>query len=185
MSTLKVSAINNAAAGSGGLAISADGNVSGAGMDLITSQSFTAASTVSVDDCFTADYAHYLIVTELVSSASAILALRPRASGTDATSNWSWNYLRVNSGAVSGGQSTAAYARLTTNETGTSRFAAQIKLFNPQVTGLTSALCEQTGNNGHGLSQGIHTVSGSYDGFTLYPASGNITGALRVYGYRN
>jgi hypothetical protein len=29
------------------------------------------------------------------------------------------------------------------------------------------------------------TTSTQYDGFTIYPNSGNITGTVRVYGYRN
>jgi hypothetical protein len=50
MSELRVASINNPSAGSGGLAISAAGNVTGAGLDLIVTQSFSAVSSVSLDN---------------------------------------------------------------------------------------------------------------------------------------
>ena len=33
--------------------------------------------------------------------------------------------------------------------------------------------------------QGSHSLATAYDGMTIYPPSGTITGSVRVYGYRN
>ena len=86
MSELRVASINNPSAGSGGLAISAAGNVTGAGLDLIVTQSFSAVSSVSLDNCFSGDYDNYRVLVHVKSAAaSGFIMMRLRSSGTDAS----------------------------------------------------------------------------------------------------
>lgn len=184
MSTLKVASINNEAAVSGGLSISPAGLVSGAGLDLITAQSFTAVSSLSVNNCFDADYENYRIVLHCSQSATNTTRLRLRAAGVDDTASIytyavgqfipGWGTLEnatSTSGCV-GYCSAAAYE------------VAAMDIFKPAVAVPTFILSD--GSYGLRLTgQTYHSAATAFDGFTLYPASGTFTGNLRVYGYRN
>jgi hypothetical protein len=158
-----------------------------AGLTLITAESFSAVSSVSVNNCFSATYDNYLMLIKQAGSGGMTFTMRLRASGTDATAaNYATQYL------VASSTSTAAAA----NGSNTSfflGFSATLKnsfsvyLFDPFVTGTTSFM---TGPNKSGSSQldlgiGDHSLSTSYDGFSLLASAGTITGNVRVYGYRN
>ena len=180
MSTLKVASINHPSASSGGLAIAADGNVTGAGLDLIVSQSFTAVSSVSVDDCFTSAYDNYRIIGCLSGSAAAEIRFRVRASGVDlATSYW---YDSINGAA----QSNVAFAFLSycSNASSFADFDYGVRM--PAVGQHTRL--SGLGFRADGFADAVNAYVGNsnpYDGFTVYPQSGTITGTVRVYGYRN
>ena len=188
MSTLRVSAINNEAAGSGGLAISATGNVTGSGMDLIVSQSFTTVSTVSVDNCFTSAYSNYRVVLTCTKSALTAVNFRTRAAAADETSaNYSYQQMNVDGAGVTGSRSTAAtYGDVMYSDTGLAALTVEIQ--SPQVATHTLATFHSASSY-NTLSERWIAVrvgtSSQYDGFTLYPASGTFTGTIRVYGYRN
>lgn len=181
MSTLKVAAINNPSASSGGLAISSAGLVTGAGLDLIVTQSFSAASSVSLNNCFSAVYDNYRIVVALAFSASGQSGrLRVRASGSDlSTSTYYWT---VTSGA--GTSDTSIKFNVSTGAGDASSLVADITSpFLAAGTGWTSLSNDAAGFGLTSASGGVRNTT-SYDGFTLFPSSGTITGSVSVYGYR-
>lgn len=186
MSTLKVAAINNPSAPSGGLAISTAGNVTGAGLDLIVSQSFTAASSVSLNNCFSSTYDNYQVVYSLSHSVSAFLQARVRASGADDTgSNYYEQYLDGTNATASAARSTAASA-FQFGSSGTNRSFGQFTLIGPSLAVNTGLLGTHYMRAASLTVWGKeHMVASAYDGLTLYPNTGTITGLIRVYGYRN
>lgn len=198
MSTLKVAAINNPSASSGGLAISAGGNVSGAGMDLIVKQDFSAVSSVSVNNCFSSSYENYRIVASITTtSANVWQAIRWRASGVDsAGANYNFQQNQMFATTFQG-------ARFAGNTAGRITFSdgavgaggpgafAVLDVFQPQLAQPTFYSClavyraaGATAIESVFITQ-HHAQSVAYDGFTLLPESGNMTGTVRVYGYRN
>jgi uncharacterized membrane protein YadS len=58
-------------------------------------------------------------------------------------------------------------------------FAAAVTAFNYQV-GMSYSTASRSF-----VGSGIHNVSTSYDGITIRPSSGTITGSVAVYGYKD
>jgi hypothetical protein len=149
---------------------------------------FANATSLSLNGVFTSDYDDYMVVVRGTSSAGVGLGIRLRTSGTDATAT---NYTRQTLNAYG---TTVNSARATSD----SRFSGG-DLYNTQRGGFIHHLY------GPYLSQptahrmvssvdyfsatifdasGTHSLSTSYDGFTLYliSAGPNITGQLTVFG---
>jgi hypothetical protein len=191
MSSLKVASINHPSAPSGGLSISTSGLVSGGGLDLIVSQSFTAASTVSVDECFTSDYDNYVVMLKATTSTSAEVRMCTRASGVDETGSvYEKNGVYVaNSTTVTGAQANAAAFFGLSVGAAYYRRAIRIELFDPFAAEYTHVLATagnvETTSNAYQSLSGAVTNTTSYDGISFFPDTGTITGTLRVYGYRN
>lgn len=189
MSTLKVAAINNPSASSGGLAISASGNVTGAGLDLITTQSFSAVSSVSVNNCFSGDYEHFKILVRATASTSSTLLMRLTSGGTqDTTTNYNYIYdwIYSSSSYIATSASQTSFFAGNTETTGCAYDCTVFSPFAAAPTGFQSnASMKVSSTAPQGLqAYGGHSLSSSYDGLTIYPASGTITGTVSVYGYK-
>lgn len=188
MSTLKVAAINNPSASSGGLAISTAGNVTGAGLDLITTQSFSAASSVSVNNCFTSTYLNYRFFFNVSSSAgSGELYVRLRAAGADnTTSNYRSGgiYSVFSTGTVNTTNYNSATAWTVYYLVNGIGHAKAVEVMAPQDTVPTAMGSIGANTDANAYYSGWFNASTSFDGFTIYPYSGTITGTLSVYGYR-
>jgi hypothetical protein len=158
----------------------------------VTSQSFTTASSVSVNNCFTSTYRNYRILINITAaSATDTRLLRLRAAGSDNTSaNYYWGGVQqagVNDATIynirSAGLATShrlAYSA--------SNCLIALDVFSPQESVVTSFSSQGVGATGDVWTEwvgGRSSVTTSYDGFTLFPNSGTITGTLSVYGLRN
>lgn len=162
------------------------------GMILTASQSFSAASTVSVNNCFTSAYDLYLVMLRITAqSTSPILRYRLRASGADNTSAlYSYSYAEGYGGGAAGGNAPNQTSGVIGYSGGGNYTAASIELFGPALAAPTLVSCNV--NRGSDLGAGItaqlwassHNVSTAFDGITVYPDSGTFTGSLYVYGYR-
>lgn len=155
------------------------------GLTLITTSTFSAASTVSVNNCFTSTYENYLIVTTQ-DSAGINVQLRLRASGTD---NSTSNYLRTgaafNTSGYSefGGGTGQSFWYLGNTDGGS---VSQTTIYRPQLatkTGMTNLLGNGLPNSFYTTGQFTQTTQ--FDGFTMFYSSASNTGTLRVYGYSN
>lgn len=167
--------------------------LSGAGLDLLTTQSFSAASSVTVNNCFSATYTNYRFVLNIESSSVAQQPiLRFRVGGVD---NSSANYMSNGADLASSSATTVgAYrtAGLMTSFYGhpqTSGYAFTVSdILNPFATARTAVLGMMVVQDSTDMRaaniQGIMNVTTSYDGFSLTTASGTTTGSLSVYGYR-
>jgi hypothetical protein len=129
-----------------------------------------------------------MIIDGNASVDTAGIQMRLRAAGSDATGS---NYQRG--------------VNIITSSTGPSRFyesttffglggvgndthAVEALIAKPQKAEVTSVIGLNV--NGSGTFQlmvhgGNHLLTTAYDGFTLLVASGNFTGTVRVYGYKD
>ena len=169
------------------------GPATASALTFITSATASAASSLSVNNCFTTTYANYLLLGNIFGSVTSatVLNMRFRVATTDDTSA---NYFNVSTSNTNLGGPTRIFQTAQTSgqigstSTGTGYF--QATAMNPQVaaqtevqtnwTNLAAAVVNSQGNG----STGILTTT-QFDGFTLLPATGTITGTVRVYGYSN
>jgi hypothetical protein len=160
--------------------------IPGGGLVRITTQSFSAVSTVSVNSCFSATYENYRILVRLTHSASNDTLFRLRVSGTDNSTN---NYIhqRLN---VSGSSTFPNRATTTSGpvlEGANTNVWASIDMSNPFTSEVTQWYSYGVGAVTATLENktlaGVHNVSSSFDGITIYPSAGTFSGTFSIYGY--
>jgi hypothetical protein len=171
---------SSVAVGSGTGTVSATGTVD-----------FSGASSVSINDVFSATYTNYKIILDTdASDSDTALNMRMRVSGTDNSSNnyrWASGYKDTSAGAIagqSGSGLTSSFRVLAVSSAG--RCFSSLDIFNPFTT-------EETGYVGNyfqiasvGFAQFVAanmSVTTSYTGFTLLTGAGTMTGNVSVYGF--
>jgi hypothetical protein len=160
-----------------------------AGLTLITSESFSAVSSVSINGCFTSTYHTYAVnLGEVSVSTDNDLLIRFRAAGSD---NASTNYEYYEADGASFARSQSQTSFRVGNSGGYARLRGQPLFINgPEksdyvtnvhysyLIGAGSTVATRRGS-------GQMTVTTSYDGFTLFLSAGTISGVVRVYGYKD
>jgi hypothetical protein len=163
------------------------------GLTLVTTGTYSASSGVSLNSIFTSTYTNYRVMFVGTISSNNNCNIRWRASGTDNTAS---NYLWGIQGITFGGSAANEYAGASLvgfsqvgymGNNGQSHVVLDI--FNPQATANTTYsgqnLYTSSGTAGNFYqTQGLLSVTTSYDGLTFYPAAGTITGSYWVYGYQ-
>ena len=149
---------------------------------------FSGASSVSLNGVFTSAYRNYKVVGNWLSSVGTDGCLRLRAAGTDNTTASSYlnQQMYITSASVGASDLQQNLVQYLPNIQTTLINTFSAEFFNPQIaaaTGITtSAISAQ--NDGYWIQCGvIHNQAVSYDGFTIFNISGNITGTVSVYGY--
>lgn len=162
--------------------------VGASGMSYITGASFSAASSVIADGCFTSTYRNYMIVIE-GTSASGFPELRfyYRTSGSDNTNSSYTNGVTLGTetnGIAASYTGAVAYARI--GNAGDGRFTAAFTVTAPQVaakTGHTGTFHSFGGaTSQYGTAGGYFNNTTQFDGIKFLPASSTITGTYRIYG---
>ena len=154
--------------------------------------SFSAASSISLNDVFSSTYDNYRIVcrfTDTVSGGSNI-DLRLRVGGADASGANTYKHQLVN---FEGGSTSTGRYNLTSMIIGGSGTSATqlntwaLDMFSPNLataTTIQSASLSNYDNAYMRFSHGNHAVATAYTGFTFF-SDGNMTGTISVYGYNN
>lgn len=167
------------------------------GLTLISTTTFSGVSSQSVNNCFSSTYANYKIIMNITAFSgtdNAQVRMRLRASGSDNTSTYftANNYYYGGTTTDTSYENTngflAGYAMNNTNEGGSLAIIEMMDPFVATETVMTGIGQTFFSNLGHSYAQrmsGTSFVQSSFDGFTLIPASGTITGKVRVYGYSN
>lgn len=156
---------------------------------------FTNAPAVTVVGAFSTTYDNYRIHWDIpTQSANADLQMRLTNTGTDDTSgNYSYmrGYDRGSDGTRTVNMVTAASTWvLTAGAAATQLNRGYLDIWSPALSAYTSGLAQAVVRN---PTPQMYTTSANlfmntttaYDGFTLFPVSGTISGTLRVYGYNN
>jgi len=160
----------------------------------INTYTFSGSSGQSMNDIFSATYRNYLILATFDStSAQTGIRARLRVSGSDNTSN---NYRSMGLGMNSNmstttitgdGSGTISYWDFNYLENTSFDATQHFQLFNPYATAYTTytnGLTRYRGSDTASAFQGgSSTVTTSYTGLTVYPATGTMTGKIEVYGY--
>jgi hypothetical protein len=153
------------------------------------SVTFSACTAVSLNGVFSADYDNYMVVMRETGTVNQVFQIRLRASGTDASDSGHTHQL------ILAGSTTVAAQRdggqTAFRISNTSNVLSQGHILNfygphlAQPTALRSvSVCAISNAYIFDVAQ-THSVSSSYDGFSLLPnAAGNITGRVAVYGMR-
>jgi hypothetical protein len=163
--------------------------VGASGLTFIAGGSFTASSAVNVNSCFSATYLNYKIIVQgSHSSASAVaINMRMRVSGADnTTSNYFYSYNTVDASStevnVGAGSQTLFIAGLWGDGSG----MLDMTITNPNTAARFNfvSLFASAGSTFGltGRNAGTFNAATAFDGFSLIPASGTMTGTYRVYG---
>jgi len=160
----------------------------------ITTATATGTATLAINNCFSATYNNYLIVSNLYDSGAAvnILYAKLTVGGVAASTNYQWqvSYMTTSAGPTRDTQ-TAQSVGLYFGYAGNDQYGNQsvITLSNPFVAGatvgnLTSVAYRTTTNFQNAQGGCVHTTATSYDGLLINCAN-NITGSIRIYGIVN
>ena len=165
------------------------GPASAGGLTLIATSSPSAQGSVSFNSVFSATYDNYLIVMRLARSATGDINIRYRASGTDATgANYNTQHLYGSSGTAGANNTTAqTTASIVGSAGGADNSTTTLTISSPAIATPTNSTNLSSYLNGQVIyaNSTYHSLSTAYDGITIYPASGTITGTIRIYGYAN
>lgn len=148
---------------------------------------FTTASSVNVDNVFSATYTNYLLNVVYDGSGTNDLLMRMRVGGVDNSdaSSYQRQGIDASSSTVSGfrnAEDKFTIGASSTNGPSTS----QVNIFQPFVADQTAiqVFNFRTVNNGQlFFLGGQQTGATSFDGFSLISSAGTITGTYSVYGY--
>jgi hypothetical protein len=162
--------------------------VSPFGLTLLSVGTPAATSSVSFNNVFSSSYQNYVIYSNVSGTDAATLNLRLRVGGANATTGYVNQSLAGDGSTPTSGRDSVSqnFAIGVTRSSGVSFGRAELS--NPFAASPTSYLSHSQDPLSGGrvvLNSGSNSNSTSYDGFTVYPDSGTITGTIRVYGVRN
>ena len=155
----------------------------------INTTSFTNVASQSVNNVFSTEYDNYKIEYNIFhTSTTTDLLMRFRTGSDDTGTNYTAQRFFYSNTTASGGR-----------ESATSRIRIGQVVTNPQNVGTvtvyspnknTRTATHTEANNGDtdatvAIFTGINFQATQFTGFTVFAGTGNITGALSVYGLRN
>jgi len=159
------------------------------GLVLTGSADPSAVASSSINNCFSATYQNYLIAVNLDTSAAATITMRMRVGGVDSTtsnSNTSYRYSQLTAVSVLDVNSNAASSIALNSSAAARSFFGQINIqrpFEAQPTSGQFFSCGEAPTPDYYFTGGfVKTAATSFDGFTITPSAGTITGKIRVYG---
>jgi hypothetical protein len=151
---------------------------------------FTSASSISIDNCFSSTYDNYRIIFDCVTSGTQNITFQFRnSSGNVTASNYLFQNILGSSTTVSAGRASGQSSfELLYQAVGA--VAITMDIFEPFATDYTR-IVSQSGRDLSGTTPALFSVVGGYNqttsltGITFANSAGNITGNIRVYGYKN
>ena len=159
------------------------------GLTFISGATFTASSAVIVNDVFSATYKNYKIIVQGTQSSTTATAInmRMRVAGADnTTNNYFYSYNTVDASSVEGNVGAGSQTLWIAGFMGDGSAMLDITITNPNTAARFSfvslfasagTLFGLTGRHG-----GTFNAATAFDGFSLTPAAGTMTGTYRVYG---
>jgi hypothetical protein len=151
---------------------------------------FTGASSVAIDGCFTSTYTDYKGVLNIsTSTATANHTLAYRTGGvTNNTANYFYGATAIvfGSATVQGSQQASAtsIAEGSRADSGAPSFTTY-NFGAPQAVSKTNSQAFTTDTSVTRQVGTLFNATTQFDGFILTPTSGTITGTIRIYGYNN
>jgi hypothetical protein len=146
--------------------------------------SFSAASSVTADGIFTSTYTNYVLMFNYTTSTTNAVSLKLRASGTSASTNYTFQQIQ----GFTTTASTNAFAAQTSfgfaYYGNTTREACVVNIMGPQLAQATQFVVGGGGLGGALVQNlyGLHTTASAHDGIEILVASGNMTGTYAIYG---
>jgi hypothetical protein len=159
------------------------------GLIELSSTTFTGASTVNFTNVLSSSYTHYKIVFNWFGSSNNDAYFRFRENTTDKASNdyYVSQAIANNGGTVSGyaaAPGTFIYFRQHNTISG-ARSAGEVTIIRPSATnGIVVGTIWNALNLNTGAIGGQNTSMTNFTGFSFLPASGTITGEMKLYAYQ-
>ena len=206
MSTIKVNNLQHPSAASPAIVLDAAGGATVAGMGLVLVKptsiansggsasvsggavTFSGVTSVSLNGCFSANYQSYQIIMSTTGTTATIRTrMRLRASGTDnASTEYDHQILDVVDASISASRVVDSTRFDISAMNSTSATLVSMVLTNPFVAAKTQGVTQNVFAPATLVYFGIeHTLSNSYDGFSVLVDSGTFAGSIRVYGLQN
>jgi hypothetical protein len=162
-------------------------NSGGSASTTLSTTTFTGVTTVSLNGVFTSNYTNYRIITTFTTSVTNDINYRLRVSGVDNAGAGAYFSQRIlaSSTTLSAVGQTESFGVIGAAET-TRAASFAVDIFRPQeasTTNWSSDCVYSTSNVSYRKLVGTHNVASGFDGMTLIPSSGNLTGTITVYGY--
>ncbi|CAB4204989.1 hypothetical protein UFOVP1406_11 [uncultured Caudovirales phage] len=154
----------------------------------ITTTTFTSASVLNFNSIFSSTYDSYKVIIKPTSSSAGAGYMRLRVSGADnSTGNYNNAALESNSGGVANRYNASATSWFSGGDIGLNDASITLLEFhNPYATSKTWVDYANGGvNTGARMTKGIleFDATTSFDGFSIIPSSGNLSGTMTIYGY--
>jgi hypothetical protein len=186
----------NQVAGGGGLVPVTPTSISvGSGTATVSGNNkinFTAVSSLNLNNIFTNTYDNYRVMINFSSfTANHDMFLRLRSSGADASgTNYFYAGNAMNTASTNGSwvaNSATAFHLGTNASIYANRSRNFIEFWDPAIATNTKAFWNSFHDNGstwnHTAVSGAHLLTNIYDGLTLFPSAGTMTGSINIYGY--
>jgi hypothetical protein len=160
----------------------------------LSTVSFSAVASQSINDVFSATYDNYKILMNFTSSGQAAINMRLRVSGSDnSTSNYHnhWQATSTSENTYSGNSEVSQTSFRVSSSSGTTSIKSlSFDFFAPFLSDRTMYLGLQNFSNtdkangyAGGVQHGAFNDSTSFTGFTVIASSGSLTGSISVYAY--
>ncbi len=152
--------------------------------------SASSATSISVNGCFTTDFFRYEIGLDLTCSGAAVLGLVMRASGSNASTAYDEQHNATVNASNFPGQALNGSSIPLNAQAFAGKINGEIKLWNPATAVATTGLAIIGGQanpmtTSAALIQPMtiqHRTATAYDGFTITPSTGNLTGTVTIRG---
>jgi hypothetical protein len=156
------------------------------GLTLINTTTFSGVTSVSLPtSTFTSAYANYQIVVNSNLVSNTTLQFRMRLAGTDNTDNSYVSQLTFASGGSTTVTNTTSTVGSLTGNAGANLTPVIFDVFEPFVAQRTLIISKFANlNMSIGLVSIDHNVATAFDSLSLLTGTGNMTGSVSVYGYK-
>lgn len=165
-----------------------------ASLVFVGSSSFSASSAVNLDSVFSATYNNYKINFSFTASVNGVsIGMRLRVGGvTNSSANYN-QFAMTSAGsnyyASTNSTGNTSWSEIYYSSSTQPRSSMVFEIYNPFATTNTAVIgsfIKTFTGSPEFVNIGLGTtVTTSYDGFSIIPASGTITGTVAVYGMRN
>jgi hypothetical protein len=158
------------------------------GLTLITTSSPSATATVNINSCFSSTYQNYLIQFNLTGTAQTDVKFRLRASGTDATTGYTYQVAQFTGGTSNISRDTSSQIWVAGATRTSGNTFGIVNISNPFASAESSYFAntqDPASNATIDIRCGNNTNATSYDGISIFVSSGVMTGSIRVYGVQN
>ena len=176
------------------------GTIGNSGLVHINTTSWSAVATANIDNVFSAAYKNYRLIFNITSGTTATGAgIRLRVGGvTNNSNNYYWIIRGMSSNSATPSQTNVGSNGLVNFgkipirvENATINSSAFVDIYNPFASaytswqGMGSQPNSSTSQMFHQSSNAVTSVTTSYDGFEVLIESGNFTGSVSVFGYKD
>lgn len=164
-----------------------------AGQQFINNSTFTSQTTYNINSLFSAEFTKYKMLIQFsAASANLSVQMQMRTGATNTATGYFYGgqYVRSNGGTGVLNGNGATFIDIGRLESGSgNRGFIVIDISNPFATNVTNFIYQSTGSDGTSpltlSGGGLLNNSTSYDGLALIASTGNFSGTIQTFGFRD